>query len=294
MPEKTFTEKLRALLVRYPERAISWPEIWWRDLTAKDRVMPNFIIIGAQRCGTTSLYDYLCQHPQIIPSPVKELFYFDDYYTRPDTWYRSFFPRKREVEKLEKGLIARVITGEASPSYFFHPYAARRIKETLPDVKLLLVLRDPIERAYSHYNHIRRLNREPLSFEEAIEKEEERIKDDVDKLAKDENYKADKRRDYSYLSRGYYARQLKEWLKYFSLEQLLVIQSEEFYRETPKVYNEIVEFLGLNSYTLPVFEAKNALKYAKMAPETKEKLKSYFAPKNEELYELLGKRFDWQ
>ena len=72
------------------------------------------------------------------------------------------------------------------------------------------------------------------------------------------------------------------------------MQSEEFYRETPRVYNEIVEYLGLNSYTLPVFEAKNALKYAKMAPETKEKLKAYFAPKNEELYELLGKRFDWQ
>ena len=287
-------EKIRSYLTRWPERALPIPGIWYRDLTAKKRILPSFIIIGAQRCGTTSLYDYLSHHPQIIPSPVKELFYFDDYYTRPIEWYKSFFPTEKEREKLERDLVASVITGEASPSYFFHPYAAKRIKETLPDVKLILVLRDPIERAYSHYNHIKRLNREPLSFEEALEKELERITPDVEKLAKDENYKADLRRDYSYLTRGYYAKQLKEWFKHFPKEQLLIIQSEEFYRETPKVYDEIVEYLGLNSYTLPVFEAKNALKYAKMAPETKEKLKAYFAPKNEELYELLGKRFDWQ
>ena len=270
------------------------PDIWFRDLTAKKRILPSFIIIGAQRCGTTSLYDYLSHHPQIIPSPVKELFYFDDYYTRPIEWYKSFFPTKKEQEKLERDLVASVITGEASPSYFFHPYAAKRIKETLPQIKLILVLRDPIERAYSHYNHIKRLTRETLSFEEAIEKEEQRITPDIEKLEKDEFYKADQRRDYSYLTRGYYAKQLKEWFKHFPKEQLLIVQSEEFYRETPKVYNEIVEYLGLNSYTLPTFEAKNALKYAKMAPETKEKLKAYFAPKNEELYELLGKRFDWQ
>ena len=287
-------EKIRSYLTRWPERALPIPGIWYRDLTAKKRILPSFIIIGAQRCGTTSLYDYLSHHPQIIPSPVKELFYFDDYYTRPIEWYKSFFPTEKEREKLERDLVASVITGEASPSYFFHPYAAKRIKETLPDVKLILVLRDPIERAYSHYNHIKRLNREPLSFEEALEKELERITPDVEKLAKDENYKADLRRDYSYLTRGYYAKQLKEWFKHFPKEQLLIVQSEEFYRETPKVYNEIVEYLGLNSYTLPTFEAKNALKYAKMAPETKEKLKAYFAPKNEELYELLGKRFDWQ
>lgn len=293
MPKIT-KEKIRTFLTRWPERALPIPDIWIRDLTANKRILPSFIIIGAQRCGTTSLYDYLSNHPQIIPSPVKELFYFDDYYTRPINWYKSFFPTEKQKEKLERDLIARVITGEASPSYFFHPYAARRIKETLPQVKLILVLRDPIERAYSHYNHIRRLNREPLSFEEALAKEVERITPDIEKLAKDEFYKADQRRDYSYLTRGYYAKQLTEWYKYFPKEQLLVVQSEEFYRETPRVYNEIVEYLGLNSYTLPVFEAKNALKYAKMAPETKEKLKAYFAPKNEELYELLGKRFDWQ
>lgn len=293
MPKLT-KEKIRTFLTRWPERALPIPDIWIRDLTAAHRILPSFIIIGAQRCGTTSLYDYLSHHPQIIPSPVKELFYFDDYYTRPINWYKSFFPTEKQKEKLERDLVARVITGEASPSYFFHPYAAKRIKETLPDVKLILVLRDPIERAYSHYNHIKRLNREPLSFEEALAKELERITPDIEKLAKDEFYKADQRRDYSYLTRGYYAKQLKEWFKHFPKEQLLIVQSEEFYRETPKVYNEIVEYLGLNSYTLPTFEAKNALKYAKMAPETKEKLKAYFAPKNEELYELLGKRFDWQ
>lgn len=291
---KTVKEKIRSYLTRWPERALPIPDIWIRDLTAKKRILPSFIIIGAQRCGTTSLYDYLSHHPQIIPSPVKELFYFDDYYQRPIEWYKSFFPTQKQREKLERDLVASVITGEASPSYFFHPYAAKRIKETLPQIKLILVLRDPIERAYSHYNHIKRLNREPLSFEEALAKEVERITPDIEKLAKDEFYKADQRRDYSYLTRGYYAKQLTEWYKYFPKEQLLVVQSEEFYRETPRVYNEIVEYLGLNSYTLPVFEAKNALKYAKMAPETKEKLKAYFAPKNEELYELLGKRFDWQ
>lgn len=293
MPKLT-KEKIRSYLTRWPERALPIPDIWYRDLTAKKRILPSFIIIGAQRCGTTSLYDYLSHHPQIIPSPVKELFYFDDYYQRPIEWYKSFFPTQKQREKLERDLVANVITGEASPSYFFHPYAAKRIKETLPQIKLILVLRDPIERAYSHYNHIKRLNREPLSFEEAIEKEQERITPDIEKLAKDEFYKADQRRDYSYLTRGYYAKQIKEWWKHFPKEQLLIVQSEEFYRETPKVYNEIVEYLGLNSYTLPTFEAKNALKYAKMAPETKEKLKAYFAPKNEELYELLGKRFDWQ
>ena len=168
MPKIT-KEQIRAYLTRWPERALPIPDIWIRDLTAKKRILPSFIIIGAQRCGTTSLYDYLSHHPQIIPSPVKELFYFDDYYTRPIEWYKSFFPTKKEQEKLERDLVASVITGEASPSYFFHPYAAKRIKETLPQIKLILVLRDPIERAYSHYTHIKRVNREPLSFEEAIE-----------------------------------------------------------------------------------------------------------------------------
>lgn len=289
----TFKKKLRALLVRYPERAISWPDIWWRDLTASRRLLPDFIIIGAQRCGTTSLYDYLCEHPQIMPSPVKELFYFDDYYTRPLNWYRSFFPTQKEKEELEKKLGLLAITGEASPSYFFHPYAAKRIKETLPNVKLILVLRNPVERAYSHYNHIRRLNREELTFEEALAREEERVKGDVEKLSQDENYKADRRRDYSYVARGFYAAQLKNWLKYFSFDQLLVVQSEAFYANTPEVYKEITDYLGLKPYTLPSFEAKNALKYSKMLPETREKLEKIFAPSNEELYALLGKRFDW-
>ena len=286
-------KKLRGLLVRWPERALPWPNIWVRDLTADQRILPSFIIIGAQRCGTTSLYDYLSNHPQILPSPVKELFYFDDYYKRPLNWYRSFFPTKKECEKLEEKLKLPVITGEASPSYFFNPYTPKRIKETLPDVKLLLVLRNPVERAYSHYNHIKRLGREELSFEEALKKEEERIKEDCEKLKVDENYAAPKRRDYSYVARGFYAAQLKVWLQYFSREQILVVQSEEFYEKTEEVYGKIVSFLGLKPYTLPEFAAKNSLKYSKMKKETREQLEKIFEPANEALYDLLGERFNW-
>lgn len=285
--------RVRSLLVRYPERALSLPGIWWRDLTASSRVLPSFIIIGAQRCGTTSLYDYLCQHPQIIPSPVKELFYFDDYFGRPETWYRSFFPREGECRRLADRLGHPVITGEASPSYFFHPYAPGRIARTLPDVKLILVLRNPVERAYSHYNHIRRLDREPLSFEEALAAEEGRIAEDCRRLAEDEGYKADARRDYSYVARGFYAEQLKHWLEFFPRERLLVVQSEEFYSDTPKVYGEILSYLGLEPHTLPVFEAKNGLKYSRMNPETRARLEEIFKEPNEELYRILGRRFDW-
>ena len=119
---------------------------------------PNFLIIGAQRCGTTSLYNYLIQHPQIVPSSKKEVHFFDLNFHLGQSWYEKHFPEVSD----------NILTGEASPYYIFHPLCPKRIFDYDPSVKLIVILRNPIDRAYSHYRHIVRLGHEPLKFEDAL------------------------------------------------------------------------------------------------------------------------------
>ncbi|MGI9254548.1 MAG: sulfotransferase domain-containing protein, partial [Thermomicrobiales bacterium] len=176
---------------------------------------PDFIVIGAQRSGSTSLYRYLSAHPLIEAARIKELHYFSLHHQRPLAWYRSQFPLN---------LPPGHITGEATPYYLFHPHAARRIAETAPRAKLIAVLRNPIDRAHSHYHHELARGVEWLSFEDAIRAEPERIAGERERLLADPTYASAPYQSASYLSRGRYAEQLREWLDIFPRDQLLIVR----------------------------------------------------------------------
>lgn len=244
---------------------------------------PNFIIIGAQKCGTTSLYQYLIQHPQIVPARQKEVHFFDLNFAKGVDWYRQQF------QPVSEGLI----TGEASPYYMFHPLVAQRIYELFPQVKLIALLRNPVERAISHYYHEVRLGFEKLGLQDAIAQESARLKGEAAKMLADANYYSYNHQHYTYLSRGIYVEQLKHWMQFFPKEQFLVLPSEELYNQPNIVLNQVLEFLQLPSFQLTQYEKYNSGEYPEVNQEIRQQLQTYFQPYNQELAELLGVKFAW-
>jgi hypothetical protein len=246
--------------------------------TAHLRQPPSFMIIGTQKGGTTSLHRYLNQHPNICMAFKKEVHFFDFFYDKGIDWYLAHFPMCGEVAQ----------TGEASPSYLFHPKAPKRAHSVCPQVKLIALLRNPVDRAYSHHQMEFRRGKDPLSFEEAIAAEPARLCGS-DPLVANGNW-----RRYSYVSRGLYAEQLARWLEVYPREQILVLKSEDFSREPERIFAQVLDFLGLPSCPLPAYRPHNTGVYAKMRPETKARLAEYYEPYNRQLYDLLGRNFGWE
>lgn len=261
----------------------------YRNLTSSIRLMPNFIVIGAQKCGTTSLFEYLIEHPSISAPARKEIAFFSRHFSKGINCYRSYFPT----------LFHRLgrqghITGEASTGYICHPHAPRRIAETIPQVKLIALLRNPVDRAYSHYHHTVRRGRENLSFEEAIEKEDERLHGLVERMLENENYYNKNFHYYSYLSRGIYVEQLKIWLEAFRRDQILILRSESLDTQPSATLEKVLNFLDVPCWEPKKYERYNSNSYIKrIDPATRQYLIDYFKPHNEKLYKLLGVNFDW-
>ena len=169
-------------LQRYTRLAVAGSKKRFRAATSFMRSLPDFIVIGAAKSGTTSLYEMICRHPRVLPAARKEINYFDDprMHERGALWYRRHFPTA-----LEKRLPRAKLTGEATPSYFPHPAAPARAARAVPRAKLILALRNPVDRAYSHYNMRLRRGRESMTFEDALEYEEGRTAWDRERSAKD-------------------------------------------------------------------------------------------------------------
>ena len=251
--------------------------------TSFARPLPGFLILGAQKAGTTALYAYLRWHPGITGPAWKEVSYFDRHYRRGVHWYRGHFPL-RPGERL---------VGEASPGYLFHPLAPERVRATVPDAKLIALLRDAVDRAFSHYHHEVALGREPLTFEQAIEAEPERTRGEEERLAREPGYFSHAWWDYTYLARGRYAEQLERWLAVFPREQLLVVASEELAAEPGESYARVLEFLGAPAHALGSYPRVYEQSYAEMRPDTRRRLAEHFAEPNRRLYELLGRDLGW-
>jgi hypothetical protein len=250
--------------------------------------LPDFLIIGAQKCGTTSLYRLLRQHSLMLPAKKKEVHFFDVNFGRGVEWYRSHF-----LKPARKG-DRKTITGEASPYYLYHPRAAERAASVVPDALLIVLLRDPVDRAYSDYQDKVRRGREPLSFEEAIEAEEERLRGETERLLADDSYVSENHRLYSYLARGVYADQIREWRRFFNEDRMLLLRSEDLFGDTPETLRRVFNFLGLPEQSLALpRERRNEGSYAPMSCGTREKLRAYFEPHNRRLYEYLGTSFGW-
>ena len=264
-----------------------------RLLSTNFRSLPNFLIIGTMKGGTSSLYSFLSEHPCILPATKKEIHFFDSKkYKAGKYWYTTNFPKLETIRNLKKTK-PNVITGEATPGYMYHPLAVRRIKDVVPNAKLIVILRNPVDRAYSHYNYNVKRNLELLSFEEALDLEEKRLEREIEKILKNELYELTNFLNYSYLYRGHYFDQLEKILKIFKKTQIQVVSSEELLKDPKKILNRIYEFLEVPSYQNRNILNKNVGKYLKMNDTTRKFLVEYFKPHNEKLYNLLNTKFDW-
>jgi hypothetical protein len=266
----------------------------FRASTNPLRMTPDFIIIGAQKAGTTSLYRYLTAHPCIAPIYVKEPHYFDIYFYKGLSWYRSHFPTTLERYYARRIAKHDLMTGEASPYYLFHPRAAQRAAKTLPKVKLIALLRNPIDRAYSQYQHqARQPGVEPLSFEDALDAEAERLAGEEEKILQDPHYSSFNHRHYSYCGRSRYIEQLPRWMNLFPQEQLMIVNSEELFADPATIVKQTLAFLNLPDEVNAAYKPFNEARYAPMKAETRQRLIEYFKPYNQRLYELLGRDFGW-
>lgn len=261
--------------------------------TAGGRALPDFLILGAQKAGTTSLYRYLSDHPGVRPAARKEVHFFDVNYDRGERWYRSMFPLRRTLTR-ESGEGRGLITGEASPYYLFHPLAPQRAAATVPAARLIVLLRDPVERAWSHYRHEVAAGRETLSFADALDTEPARLAGTdaavragapADALARHRNF--------SYIARGRYAEQIRAWSEHYPREAFLFLDAEILFTEPERAWASVASFLGLDALPLPQFDVHNAGAAQPMDPTIRSRLAAEFRAPDHDLETLIGMSLSW-
>ncbi len=268
-----------------------------RRPTSRYRMLPNLLIIGAQRSGTSSLYKYLGRHPDVAPSLRKETGYFSDAYSEGLSWYLTHFPltyRRAWHESRELPFV----TFESTPDYMLDPRAPQRASELVPEAKIIAILREPASRAYSHYQHNVRLGLEPLSFEGALESEPTRIASDLDAIRQgDSTHRAVALRRFSYLHRGLYADQLGRWFDSYPREGVMILSSRTLFDQPETTFRHILDFLGIRPWLPARF---GNYSYVATAPDTapipertREHLARIFHEPNQRLEALLGHQLEW-
>lgn len=265
--------------------------------------LPDFIVIGAKRAGTSALFAMLRQHPEIHTGEWKEVHFFDHYYEKGPDWYRAQF---------QDGVDGQMV-GEATQTYMFDPKIPARMASVVPNAKLIATLRDPVERAYSEYSYAVARDLEPLSFEEAIESEDERTAEGYEKFLTK-----------SYVRRGLYLEQLERVTEYYPRDKLHVMIFEETAKHPLRAFSEVCSFLGIDSTFVPEGSNRrvNATRqyrsqtlrrltsggglvatsvaklnrkpagYAPMGTATRQRLEEYFRGPNEQLSTWLGRNLD--
>lgn len=265
--------------------------------TSRWRPGPDFLIIGTKRGGTTTLFRALQDHPQVLPmfpstQDLKSSHYYDLELERSHEWFLSHFP----TERARRSNPAQpAISGEASPYYLFHPAAPARIRRDLPDIKLIVALRDPVSRAFSHHWDRVKNGVEELSFREAVDAEPERLAGERERLLADPTYVSHAYEHFSYVSRGYYAEQLETWFDLSPREQVLVLRSEDLYREPQATYDRVLDFLDLGPHQRRGEFGKHHghADRPTIDPADAEHLRDHFAPHNQRLAQLLGTAEPW-
>jgi hypothetical protein len=240
---------------------------------------PSFVIIGAQRGGTTSLHAYLSAHPQVRTPETKEFHFVTDRHERGLDWYLGQFPF---------ALPPGMLTGEATPYALFHPLAPARLRQIAPRAKLIALLRNPSNRAYSHYLLERSRGDEPLEFAAALEAESERLAGEEARLMRDPAYVSEPHKHASYLARGNYAPQLERWLTVYPRESLLVLRSEDLFHVPAETFARVAEFLGITPDVDISFTAHNRTEGPPLDARIRRRLEEHFAPRNARLRALLG------
>lgn len=264
-------------------------------LTSSARMLPAFLLAGGQRCGTTSLYRTLAEHPAVLkPVLHKGVHYFDTGYAHGPAWYRGHFPLLLTAKRVERRIGVAPLTFESSPYYLFHPLAAGRIARDLPGVKLLVLIRDPVERAYSAHAHEIARGFEDQPFERALELEDERLAGEAERLAADPGANSLRHQHNGYLHRGRYVEHLRRLESLLGRARLHVVDSHQFFIEPEPVYAGILDFLGLPAMGTTLFERHNARPRSPMAPALRARLEEHFAPYDAELAGWLGRTPSWR
>lgn len=269
-----------------------------RQPTGRFRTTPDFLIIGAQRSGTSSLYRWLGEHPHVVASLRKEIEYFTVGYHHGEAWYRAHFPLKATRFLGSRAGSRPWQTFEATPDYLFDPRVPDRAHALLPDAKLIVLLRRPEDRAISHYHHAVRLGHEPLALREALGREPDRLSSEWELIERDPHYEAKPLRRYSYVSRSRYAEQLERWLKVYPEESMLIVRSEDLFANPAAEFASILQFLELPPWEPQAFRNYShnpavANRYTDVEPEAAAFLEDALAAPKAELVEMLGELGTW-
>lgn len=273
------------------------PKAMGRELTRRARMarglasrpLPDFLVIGAQKAGTTSVYSYLIQHPRIAAPLKKQVHFFDWNYHRGLGWYRANFPAVGAEPPAETG---RPLTFEVTPYYLFHPQAVPRIAETLDQAPLIVLLRNPLDRAYSHYRHNVRRRREPLDFVDALAAERHRLAGSAEG-----GQPGFRHQSFSYAGRSRYGEQLERLYDWVAPERVLVLVSEDLFADPASFMGRLFGWLGLEQPENIDYTPHNVGREldSVLSPEQRRQLfADYFDDDVQRLEALTGRRFDWQ
>jgi hypothetical protein len=264
--------------------------------TATRRQLPSFILVGAQRAGTTSLFRALTSHPLVHSANYhKGVNYFDVNYARDFSWYQGHFPTTAMLRARARGrdTSGAPITFEASGYYMFHPCAAERMARHLPDVRIVAMLRDPVERAHSAWKHELARGYETESFERALALEDDRLAGQVERMTADPGYQSHSHRHHAYVRRGHYAEQLRRLHEFFPPDRVHVIESESFFTRPEATYGDLLDFLELPAVLPARFDRWNGRPSAPMPDATRAHLREHFSTHDRSLAELLGREPAW-
>jgi Sulfotransferase domain len=256
-----------------------------RIATSRFRHLPTTVIVGVKRAGTRRLYANLLTHPQCFAAVEKEIDYFSQHPDRSLAWYRSRFPLRRRIVRRGGQVL------EVSPSYLPTPRALRRMKVVLPDARVIVVLRDPVSRAFAHYQHEKTRYVESRGFEEAVAEE---LRNNAIPAKRGVALAENAKPMLGYVSRGYYALQLEQLLKVYTRNRVLVIDAESMTDDMSAVCERVFDFMGLESFDVGSSKTTKGENYREtIDPRVAQRLREHFRPHDEMLQELLGQSFGW-
>ena len=267
--------------------------------TSALRPPPDFLIAGTKRGGTTSLFNYLLMHPGVLglfpqTRGKKSTDFFFKEQARGRRWYRSHFHTETHRRRLAARTGGRVVGGEASPYYMWDPRVAPQAHSLNPRLSAIVLLRDPVERAWSHYQERVHMGVEPLSFAAALEAEALRTDGELERMLADPGYYSEAHDWYSYRARGVYLPQLTAWRSAFPDSQLLVLRSEDMYADVQSAFDDVCRFLDLAPFRLPTTRTFNSITRSTMPEDCRAELREYYRPANQELELACGRSFGWQ
>jgi hypothetical protein len=289
---RRFMRSFRAHLPHGAISAVRSLAIGWGKLTAPLRMDPTIVVIGAQRSGTTTLFRLLEQHPSLVrPTLSKGTGYFDDSFRRGSRWYRAHFPLRLTARVL-KG--ARAQTFEISGYYMFHPLAAERMAQALPNVQIVALVRDPVERAYSAYRHEYARGFDHQGFTDALRLEDERTAGEAEKLASVEGYVSYAHRHYAYRQRSEYSTQLERYVRAFGRDRVHILDAEAFFADPAAEFVRLQKALGLDVWRPVQVERWNARAGDALPDTERDRLLRQFEPYDEALAQMMNQPPSWR